>query len=255
MRQIKFSLNRILVFIFALIALNIKFVQAQNWSDSILMEQSKTNAINQFKKGVNENALIFAGNEYVENVSLESMRQIILGTPFFLNDSLINGMVNYNGIEYNLPIKFHINDQKLILNHPITNTTIELFNERIHHFSIGDHYFFKTPKELLRLMKIEQLYAERMINDKFELWVIHDKKLKPTKKAEEQTSVYISYDQYAVHKNGKWSKLKSEQDLLNFCLDKKGLVKAYLNELGLDLKNNFDFSLLKALKYYNTISD
>ena len=255
MRQVTIGFIRLLMFVFAFMVINVNFVAAQKVMDSILMEQSKLNAINQFKQSVNENALIYSGNEYVENVSLESMNQIIVGTPFFIVDSLVNGVINYEGIEYHLPIKFHIIQQKIILNHPIYNTPIELYNERIKQFSIGQHFFYKTPVELSSLMNANQVYAERLLNGKFDLWVIHDKKLKPTKKAEDQTSAYIMYDQYAVAKNGKWSKLKSEEDVLSFCFDKKNIVKEYINIQALDFKVNFEFSILQALKYYNSIAD
>jgi hypothetical protein len=255
MRLFKIGFIRIAMFIFTLMVLNVKYVDAQKVMDSILMEQSKINAVNQFKQAVNENALIYSGHEYVENVSLESMHQIILGTPFFKIDSLIYGTVNYDGIDYQLPLKYHLIEKKVIINHPIANTLIELSNERIKHFTIGQHFFYKTPLALSSLYKSEQIYAERLLNGRFELWVIHDKKLKPTKKAEDQTSNYIGYDLFAVQKNGKWIELNSGQDVLDFCVDKKNAIKGYLNNQGLDFKKNFEFALIQALNYYNSIVD
>ena len=243
------------IFIFTLIVLNVKFVDAQKVMDSVLMEQSKMNAINQFKQVLNENALIYSGNEYVENVSLESMNQIILGTPFFIIDSLMYGTVNYEGVDYQLPLKYHIIEQKVIINHPIANTLIELTNDRINYFRVGQHYFYKTPLPLSNLMNTNQVYSEQLLNGKLELWVMHDKKLKPTKKAEDQTSAYVMYDQYAVVSYGKWSKLKSEEDILDICFDKKDMVKAYINKQGVDFKKNFEFALMQALIYYNSIAD
>ena len=255
MKQLFIGYIHRFIFIFTLVVLNVQHITAQNVKDSILMEQSKMNAINQFKNALNENALIYSGNEYVENVSLESMHQIIIGTPFFIVDSLINGIINYEGIEYHLPVKFNLSQQKLILKHPTYNTLIELYNERVNHFSIGQHYFYKTPTDLSSLMNSNQVYSERLLNGKIALWVMHDKKLKPTKKAEDQTLAYVLYDQFAVVQNGKWSKLKSEEDILDLCDDKKNKVKAYINNAGLDFKTNFELSALQALKYYNSIAD
>jgi hypothetical protein len=235
--------------------MNVKFLVAQKVKDIISMEQSKLYAINQFKQTINENALIYSGHEFIENISLESMNQLIIGTPFFLIDSLVNGVINYDEIEYRLPVKFHIIEQKLILNHPVYNTYIELYNERIRQFSIGQHFFYKTPMELSNLLKIDQVYAERLIDGKFQLWVMHDKKLKPTKKAEDQTLAYIIYDQYAVLNNGKWSKLKTKDDILDICFDKKNKVKEYMSYKRLNFKTNFEYATIEALKYYNSITD
>jgi hypothetical protein len=255
MRRFKIGFIRSSIFIFTIMVLNVNYVDAQKVMDSILMEQSKLNAINQFKHLINENALIYTGNEYVEKVSLESMHQIILGTPFFINDSFINGTVNYDGIDYQLPLKYHLIENKVIINHPIANTLIELTNERIKYFTIGQHFFYKTPHALSNLYKSEQIYAERLLNGRFELWVIHDKKLKPTKKAEDQTANYIEYDLFAGQKNGKWIELNSGQDVLKFCDDKKMLMKEYINKENLDFKKNFDSALIQALKYYISIAD
>jgi hypothetical protein len=108
---------------------------------------------------------------------------------------------------------------------------------------------------LSNLLNTNQIYSERLLNGKLELWVMHDKKLKPTKKAEDQTSVYMIYDQYAIFSNGKWRKLNSEEDILDICFDKKYMVKDYIRNQGLDYKINFEFSVLQALKYYNSITD
>ncbi len=243
------------MFTFALVVINVKFLVAQKVKDIISREQSKLYAINQFKQTINENALIYSGHEFVENVSLESMNQLIIGTPFFLVDSLVNGVINYDEIEYHLPVKFHIIEQKLILNHPAYNIYIELYNERIRQFSIGQHFFYKTPLGLSNLLKLDQVYAERLIDGKLQLWVMHDKKLKPTKKAEDQTLAYIIYDQYAVFKNGKWSKIKSKDDILDICFDKKNKVKEYINNRGQNFKTNFENSVIEVLKYYNSITD
>jgi hypothetical protein len=235
--------------------LGIGVVSAQSTMDSILMEQSKLEAENNFKRVVNENALIYSGNEYVEFISMESSRQIVYGSPYFIADSLIDGTVDYNGVQYSLPIKFHLIDQKLIVNHPITHSPIELLNENINHFSIGTHTFYKIPKGLNSLMPSKQIYAEQLFNRHFELWVLHEKLLRSTKKAEDQTANYIIYDQFVIQKNGIWIKLKSEKDVLNFCQDKKNKVQEYVLKQSIDFNRNFESAMIEVLKYYDSIDN
>lgn len=232
---------------------SINFGTAQTVKDSILMEQSKNNAFNIFLKGINENALIYSGNEYVEYISIESMNQIIKGNPFFITDSLVDGTIVYNGSSYKLPLKFHLLEQKLIINHPITNTPIELLNERVDFFSIGQHLFFKTPKQVSNLISNKQIYAELLLDGFFKIWGIHDKILRPNKKAEEQTATYIKNDQYFVEHNGIFTKIKSEQDVFNLCLDKKRQVQEYAKLRGLDFNKNFESACIQLYKYYETI--
>jgi len=226
---------------------------AQTLKDSVLMEQSKILAINSFKQGINENALIYSGNEYVEFISIESMHQIIKGTPFFIMDSLVLGKVEYSDIIYELPLKFQLIEQKIIINHPITKTPIELLNERVNFFSIGLHHFFKTPPEVANLLSTKQIYAELLFNGSFKLWVLHDKILKPNKRAEDQTATYINFDQYIIQQNDKYFKIKSEQDVLHFCLDKKIQIQEFIQIEGKDFNKNFESAILQVLKYYSSI--
>ena len=228
---------------------------AQTVKDSILMEQSKNKVFNSFLHGVNENALIYSGNEYVEFISIESMNQIIKGNPFFITDSLVDGTILYHGTSYKLPLKFHLLEQKLIINHPITNTPIELLNERVNFFSIGQHPFFKLPKQLANLTSNKQIYAELLLDGFFKIWGMHDKILRPNKKAEEQTATYINIDQYFVEHNGIFTKIKSEQDVFNLCLDKKRQVQEYAKIQGLDFNKHFESASIQVFKYYETIAN
>jgi hypothetical protein len=102
-------------------------------------------------------------------------------------------------------------------------------------------------------MKTDKLYAEKISFGYFDLWIIHEKLLKYSKKAEDQTASYISYNKYAIRKNGIWQKIKSEKDLYDFCIEKKGQVQNFSHQLGLNFNNDFDVSLLQVLKYYDSI--
>jgi hypothetical protein len=229
------------------------FANAQNGVDSAFMEQSKLNAIRQYKQALNENALIYSGNEYIEYVSIESLSQTLKGTPFFQLDSLVAGSINFDGVIYTLPVKLQLIEQKIIINHPISQTLIELPNERIEFFTIGSHFFYKTPIALSNLMKSDKMYAEKISLGHFDLWVIHEKLLKYSKKAEDQSANYISYNKYAVQKKGIWRKIKSEKDLYDFCTDKKEEVQIFANNIGLNFNKDFDTSIVQVLKYYDSI--
>jgi len=96
MRLFKNGFIRSAIFIFTLIVLNVKYVEAQKVMDSVLMEQSKMNAINQFKQVLNENALVmeykgaqptkyFYGPTYPniqsKNSSMPDFRNVLLWQP------------------------------------------------------------------------------------------------------------------------------------------------------------------------------
>jgi hypothetical protein len=230
-------------------------VAAQNSRDSLLMEQSKQKAANIYKNTLNENELIYSGNEYVEFISMDLANQIVKGNPYFITDSLMEGTVSYSGIQYMLPFKFHLINQKLIIIHPKTNSPIELQNENIDHFEIGGHVFHKIPKALHVLIPTKQIYAEQIHKSHFELWVLHEKLLKATKKAEDQTATYVSYQQFVLQKNGVWSKLKSEKDLINFCQDNKHQIEEYIRSQNINFDKNFESAVLMVLKYYDSIAD
>lgn len=226
---------------------------AQNVGDSVFMEQSKLNAIRQFKLALNENALIYSGNEYIEYVPIESLSQTLKGTPFFQKDSLIEGSVNFDGVIYNIPVKLQLIEQKIIINHPISKTLIELANEPIKNFNIGSHIFNKIPIALSKLVNSDKIYAEKISLGHFDLWIIHEKLLKYSKKAEDQSASYMSYNKYAVQQNGIWQKIKSEKDLYDFCTDKKEEVQIFANNVGLNFNKEFESSMVQVLKYYDSI--
>jgi hypothetical protein len=102
-------------------------------------------------------------------------------------------------------------------------------------------------------MNSDKLYAEKISLGYFDLWIIHEKLLKYSKKAEDQSANYISYNKYAIQKKGIWQKIKSEKDLYDFCIDKKEDVQNFARNVGLNFNKDFEASTVQVLKYYDSI--
>jgi hypothetical protein len=228
-------------------------IYAQALSDSAVYSQSLDQAFTFYKKTMGENLHLYSGNEYV---APSAQGQKLLGNPYFLSDQFLEGSIHYDGSYYEkIPMHFQIQDEKLILTHPVTHTTIELLNEKISNFTISNYEFFKIPPDIASLFHTSKLYYNRLYNGSVIIWVLRDKKYTLSAKAEDQTATYKEYDQFFLQKGTVFFSVESEKGLLKVLPEKKAELKKFIRLHHLKFNADIENNLLQAVQYYDQIKN
>jgi len=232
---------------------NFHCVYAQTLSDSAIYTLSLNQAYTFYKKTIGENLHLFTGNEYV---APSAKGQKLLGNPYFLSDQFLDGSIYYDGRYYEqIPMHFQIQDEKLIITHPVTHTPIELLNEKISYFTIGNYEFFKIPAQTASLLHTSKLYYNRLYNGSVIIWALRDKKYTLSAKAEDQTATYKEYDQYYLQKGNNFYSIESEKELLKVLPEKKAELKKFIRLHYLKFNADLEKNLILTVQYYDQINN
>ena len=239
------------IWIFCLFNLHCAYAQAL--SDSSVYTQSRDQVYALYKKAIGENLHIYSGNEYV---APSAQGQKLLGNPYFLSDQFLEGSIYYDGNYYKkIPVHFQIQDEKLIITHPVTHTPIELLNEKISYFTIGNYEFFKIPAQTASLLHTSKLYYNKLYNGSVIIWAIRDKKYTLSAKAEDQTATYKEYDQYYLQKGNNFYSIESEKELLKVLPEKKAELKKFIRLHHLKFNADLEKNLILTVQYYDQINN
>lgn len=212
--------------------------QDPNLTDSIAIK----NTFSIFRQGIAVQLRLYNGIEEREYTSE------LIGSPYYLNDSLTSGSVTYDGIKYNnVFLMYDMLKESVIIKYFDTPFRIRLLNDKLNSFNLSGHQFVRiTPKDNIRDIKegnYDQLYkgSFRLLAHRSALAqeVISDNKVQT--RINRGVQYFIIKDNAAYLINNSRYALKIVQD--------NGVIKSYLKKNKLKYKKNKEEVLLKIVSY------
>lgn len=192
----------------------------------------------------NQNRAVFNGVLH-QNIFLPSKGFHI----FYINNNFNQGTIIFNNQPYQLPLKYDILNDEIIINHINKNTfvPINVTAAYITEFDIFSSHFVK-----LNFSKdIEEHYKNGFFELKFKsnLTSLYIKHIKVKYKDLSKQSVRYKFRHksiYIVYKNGKYYQISTKKDLKVLFKDKKKMFKQYFSKEKLNTKSIIYF--LKMIK-------
>ncbi len=226
--------------------------QSQSVTDSTLYTQSLQKVKSLYKHFIAENSQLYAGNEYLKP---STKGQKLIGTPYFLSDSLLVSTVGYDGQKYDsVLMHFQIPDNVLVLTNPVSNVSFQLLNEKVDYFIIDHHEFNKISEKAAQAMHTNKLYAEKLYGGKETAWGIYEKKFTFSSRAEDQSVTYISYNDYYVEMGNHFYAINSEHELVKIFKDHTSELKKFISKNKLSFKRDPENTIQKTLAYYDQLT-
>ena len=216
--------------------------------DSAFLLKAKSNTIEQFYKSVRETAPVFQGREFV------SYGQKIKGSPFFLFDKPVKGSLVYNGIEYaEISFAYDMVGDKVIISDYNGQSQLVAPPEKINHFVLGTHEFFRPETDIRFMGLIDTGFYEILYPGKT---MVVAKKWKQVQyfQGEEQAYSFIASAIYYVYDQEIFRDVSSQKELLSIFKGQEKEIKKMLRQQKLSFKRNKEQSLIKAANYYDQLT-
>lgn len=178
-------------------------------SDTVTIHTAKRQIASLYDKSFELQSPLISGRAYSEYEPQEDEH------PFLDNDDWFMGSVLYNDTRYeNVPLQFDIQNQKLLLEHPVSAKKIELVTEKISQFYLGKRLFIS----LARYTSIESErfgFYEVLANGKAMLLCGYSKSLQQKTSAGRIHRVFQETTRYFIFYDGKINPVSSKKGVLN----------------------------------------
>ncbi len=219
-------------------------------TDSALYVQSVNNALQQYKKEVQENLHIFNGAEYLRT------GHGVKGTPFFEADSILPGSIFYDGRWYeNVPLQYDLVTDDVIISNYAQNNQIKLVPEKLPYFSVGQHLFVRVTADSTLPSFIKTGYYEKLYDGNMVVLARRQKLARIAGVAADSEVRYNQYNEYFVLLNNTFYKAADKSDFLSIAGDKKDLIRKYIKDQKLKFNKKREADMVSVAAYYSQLKN
>jgi hypothetical protein len=217
--------------------------------DSSAYAQSRRNLIDFYMTSMGKRVNLYNGSEYIFT------SHGIIGHPFFESDHLINASLEYDGTTFfDVPLAYDIVQDRVFTTDSSMNFNIQLFNERLHSFTMAGHQFVRIPADSSKSRPSADGFYELLYDGRIKVLAKRTKMAEPGFKSEDPFR-YVSYDAYFILKNNDYLRIESKKSLLKAFNDQKDLVRKFYKKNSLDFKHKPEQALVKTTDYYLQIKN
>lgn len=208
----------------------------------------RDSALQSYYRFIKENAAIFSGSAYLPRGTE------ITGHPFYQEDSLQNGSLVCQGIVYdNIPLKYEIFDDALILKDYTQNYFIRLNGSKIAAFTINNDAFIRPSYDDPATEAAHPGFYQRIYNGTVEVLVKHKKVLLYKTTIDKTLTWYETYKYYYIRKGNEWFTISGHNDLVRAFSDKKQEIRRFLSGKE-KFKKNPEALLKVTAAYYDELT-
>jgi hypothetical protein len=199
---------------------------------------SLTLTIDRYHHYMGVQARIYNGIEFI------SYDPAMKGFAFFLNDSLGDASILYDGVWYeNIPALYDIIADKLVIA-DVNGNLMCPYAPKVQRFLLRGHDFIQTPKG----------YYDVLVSGAIGIRVKRTKGIEEFMSVQEYTRTAVEKDHFYMVKGDVYYPLGSVFSLLSQMGDKKRAVRQYLRKAKIRLRKDKEVAIVKAAEYYNQLS-
>jgi hypothetical protein len=174
------------------------------------------------------------------------------GYPFFLSDKEQKGSICYDNVEYQ-GVDLQYDELKGVVIFKDESHRIQLLNERISGFTIGDYPFIRMVPDSLNHNAPEPGFYNVLYEGKTGVLKKETKTIREifSYSSGERTRVIDKQITYYLIRNNEYSPVYSQKDLLNYFSPRKKDIQRFIKANKLDFKKDSDNLLVKVAAYYD----
>lgn len=174
--------------------------------------------------------------------------------PYLASEDWLTGSVFYDGELFTeVPLMFDLYNRVLITEHYPSGNSIQLVTQKLHHFTLGGHYFERIQNEAVANSLPGTDFYDILYQGKTRV-VAYRKKL--LKKEIESNVIEISYDEknrYFMLKDGVYLPVKSKASVLKILSDEKRELKRFCMQNRSAYWHNRELMLKDLAEHYDTL--
>jgi hypothetical protein len=194
--------------------------------DSSFLQIARNQAVDSYERTLHEQAHVYEGNEYIAHDHRIKIH------PFYRVDSLQNGTIIYNGVQYqNVQMLYDIVRDQLAIQPPGGGYRLRVRNDYIAAFTLGSHQFSRIVSNRatgdsatgVPTGFYEVLYDGNIKALSHRVKTIHEDISSGTYQAD-----YVQKDRFYIQKAGLYHEVKSKRSMLNLFPDQAKALRKYI---------------------------
>jgi hypothetical protein len=221
-------------------------VKAQSSADdSMSLAKSVHNALTLYEQSAGDQSRLYNGTEYTGYPF-----SFTEGSPFFQRGQAQKSSIIYDQVEFrNIGLMYDDLSDRVIMQDE--NHRIQLSNDRISRFTIGNLEFIRFVRDSLNTTMPESGFYNILYEGKLVVWKKEIKTIRQIYSYSETTRSIDSKTNYYFKKNDRWFRITSQKELLKVFPDRKNDIHHYIKSNKLSYKKDADNLLIKVAVFYD----
>jgi hypothetical protein len=215
-------------------------------NDSILLAKTINNALTVYYQLAGDQSRLYNGTEYTGYPF-----PFVEGSPFFLTSQEQSSSIIYDNVEYK-DVDLQYDEMMGVVIMQDENHRIQLSNDRISSFTIGNYDFIRIVRDSLSQTVPETGFYNILYEGNL---TILKKEIKTIRQiysySQEITRVIDLKTNYYFRKNNEYTQINNQKELLNFFPNRKKEIQHYIKTNKLNFKKDTDNLLVKVAVYYD----
>jgi hypothetical protein len=238
---------RIFLFVISSQLLVARLFSQSSAEDSISFEKTENNALAIYYQSSGDQSGLYNGVHYT-GYSFTFAE----GHPFFLTDKEQKGSIRYDHVEYQ-GVDLQYDELKGVIIYKDENHRIQLLNERISGFTIGNYKFIRMVPDSLSQNAPAAGFYNVLYEGKTGVLKKETKAIREifSYSSGERTRVIDKQTIYYILENNEYGPVYNQKDLLNYFSQRKKDIQHYIKANKLDFKKDPDNLLVKVAAYYD----
>jgi hypothetical protein len=215
-------------------------------NDSISLAKTINNALAVYYKSAGDQSRLYNGTEYTGYPFT-----FVEGSPFFLSSQEQSGSVVYDNVEFKY-VDLQYDEMMGVVIMQDENHRIQLSNDRISSFTIGNYHFIRIVRDSLSQTVPETGFYNILYEGNLSVLKKEIKSIRQIYSySQEITRVIDLKTNYYFKKNNDYIQINTQKELLNFFSDRKKEIQHYIKINKLNFKKDPDNLLVKLAVYYD----
>ena len=211
------------------------------------LSDAQASARSSYDNLIKDQLALFNGVEYVDYDLGFS------GNPFFLDDYYAENTVEYDDMVYHdIPLKYDVVEEKVLVeyfNHAGNRRALILEYDKVSAFTYEEHQFVKVNADN-PVGSLKQGFYDILLDDEISIYASRKKQINKAVKNGQLNIKFEVLDQFYVILEDNTYRVNNKSSLLQLFEDGKKALKQYIKANRLDLKRDFEASLIAVTQQY-----
>lgn len=241
----KFICKYLLLFLFYLTQVHCIVAQNVSLSPSAKSEKKIKLLEVLYDETIENNAHLYNGIEYIP------YSRNTEGHPYYSTEAPITGSITYSNQTYKrVSLQYDLLYDKVIVEHPIYSSSVQLIDKNIKDFSLGDRNFIHLLTDSTKA-NVSSGFYELLYNGKSQCLAKRRKTIIQRVKNGELQVTFHERSRLFILKNEKYFLINSKRDLKNIFQNKSISVSQFIRKNKLSFIQDKENSMVKVAAFFD----
>jgi hypothetical protein len=214
--------------------------------DTAFVAAATNYKISLFEKDIKEQSRLYNGTEYRDYLAREDEH------PYYGVDDWSFGDIVYDDETYrHVPVFYDLSRDRLITEHAMSGSKIELIANKVSRFSIDEHQFVRLMRDEGKVI-VEGFY-EQLYAGKIAVYARREKILTERAESSRMTYSFEEKNRIYIYKDGVYHHVKSKGSVLKILREHQPELKAMLKKENIRFKSNKEQAIARMAKEYDQL--